>query len=648
MTAPPGQTEEIHCRRALVLAPHYDDEILGCGGLLARLVAGGCEVRVLFLSDGSGGVEEVEDRPAYGQRRRAEGEAVAAYMGFAGIEHLALPDGALEGALLRLEEAITAALEAHQPELLLVPSPLEATPDHRATFAALHKVLGRLRPEEPGGDTAAGPRVDRVLVYEINHPFYPELLVDVSDELETIRGAMELYPSQQGRHDYAAAAVGLRRYRTLTLDSSVSAAEGYVCLGVGDFATHSPSQLVRRLGGEPHLLQVFDGPPISVVVRTRNRPQLLAQALASLAESTYRKVEVVVVNDGGEPPAVAADFPLTVRRVELAENLGRAGAANAGVAAATGEYIAFLDDDDLVAPEHFATLARLVCAAGVRVAYTDAAVAIYELDGASGWRCAERRLPYSRSFDRDLLALDNYIPFNTLLIEADLLRAAGSPEGGPFDTALPFFEDWDLLLRLAQRVAFHHLPQVTCEYRHFRGGGDQIFGESPRERADFLEVKARVLAKHRQDLAPADLARAVDTMRKEAVQLTEAARSRKEELGQVRRRLTERDDSFFRLNGRLAALEGDHERLQQAFEETRAALKAKADEEEALRRVVADQEDHLGRTYAEIGKLNAVAQDHSEHLGRTYAEIERLNGLIEAMQGTRAWRIHQWIQRRRG
>ena len=71
------------------------------------------------------------------------------------------------------------------------------------------------------------------------------------------------------------------------------------------------------------------------------------------------------------------------RRVELAENRGRAGAADAGVAAATGDYVAFLDDDDLAAPEHLATLVGLVGAAGVRVAYTDAAVGVYELERAT-------------------------------------------------------------------------------------------------------------------------------------------------------------------------------------------------------------------------------------------------------------------------
>src|SRR5688500_12390454 len=186
-------------------------------------------------------------------------------------------------------------------------------------------------------------------------------------------------------------------------------------------------------------------------------------------------------------------------------------AANAGIAAATGSFVSFLDDDDLVEPEHLATLAGLTAAAGARVVYTDAAVGVYELDPDGGWRQAERRLPYSRDLDPELLLLDNSIPFHTLLVERELPRAAG-----PLDPSLPFFEDWDLLIRLSRLAPFHHLARVTCEYRHFRGGG-HVFGERPRERPDFLAVKQRVLERHRALLTPETLARVVDRLRAEVV-----------------------------------------------------------------------------------------------------------------------------------
>ncbi len=635
---PPGRTTDLSARRVVVLAPHYDDEILGCGGLLARLTAQGAAVTVVFLSDGSGGGDAIDDRAAYAVRRKAEAEAVAREMAFSQIRHLGLPDGGLAAAMPELATAIAELLAELVPDHLLVPSPLERTGDHRATFAALHHVLGSLR-----GERAAAFAELEVLAYEVNHPVYAHLLVDVSAELPRLEAAMALYQSQQERHDYLGAALGIRRYRTLTLGPEVEAAEAYLRLGLDDFVTRSPAQLIQFLGGVPELLEVAEGPRVSVVVRTRDRPELLAEALASLARSTYRRLEVVLVNDGGAPPRLPEPFPWPVVRVDLAENLGRAGAADAGVAAASGEYVTFLDDDDLAAPEHVATLVALVESAGVEVAYTDAAVGIYELDGATGWRCVERRLPYSRDFDADRLLLDNYIPFNTLLFARARLLAAG-----PFDRRLPFFEDWELLIRLSRQVRFHHLPRVTCEYRHFRGGGHHVFGEAPRERGDFLTVKARVLELHQGALGPGLLARAVDGLRAEAVAGSEAARQAQRELGEVRRELSTTKDAFFRQRGELAALKLDHERLAESF-------KAQGLEEAELRRVVADQTEHLGRTYGEIEHLGGVVrtlqgtiQEQAEHLGRTYGEIERLNAIIRAMETTRAWRWHQKLQGIRG
>ncbi len=649
---PPGATERVRGASALVIAPHYDDEVLGCGGLLAQLAAAGAAVRVLFLTDGDGGRGGAEaagtaaEREAYRARRREEGMKACAILGLAGCDSLDLPDGALAHHLDAAADGIRRAVLTQRPEFLLVPSPLEISRDHRAAFAALHRLLAPLREGHPDGDPF---RDLRILLYEVNHPGYPDLLVDVSAERERLERAMAAHASQEERHPYWNAGLGLRRFRTLSLAPGVELAEGYRRLRLEDFTTRSPAQLVRHLGGHPEVHEVREGPKISVIVRTRDRQRLLDEALGSLAAGEYRRAEVVLVNDGGAPPAVPAGYPLPVVRVDLAENRGRAAAAEAGLAAATGDFVAFLDDDDLAAPEHLATLAGLVSAAGVRVAYTDAAVALYELDASEGWVCRERRLPYSRDFDPDLLRVDNYIPFNTLLIERALFAAAG-----PFDPSLPFFEDWDFLIRLAALTPFHHLARVTCEYRHFRATAHHVFGENPRERADFLAVKARVLAKHAANLPPESLARAVDTLRGELV-------AEREGWAGARRDLV-------RTRGDLAALQQSHQELSRArflweerYHAAHGAEVALRDERDAVGREaqrlaaevharaaeIARLNADVQRLYDEEGKLRAAVDDQTAHLGRTYAEIERLNGLIRDMQATRAWRAHQWMQKRR-
>jgi LmbE family N-acetylglucosaminyl deacetylase len=578
---PPGTTTRLPATSTLVLAPHFDDEVLGCGGLLARLARDGAGVRVLFLTDGSGGVEAVADRQAYARRRRDEAEAAIATWGGQGFDVAPIPDGELRH---RDEEAVAAirrALLAQRPARLLVPSPLEATDDHRAAFAALHRLLAGVRP----GDELA-PVVDglEILVYEVNHPGFPDLLVDVSGELPAIEAAMRAYASQEERHPYLRSGLGLRAFRTHTLEPGVTAAEGYRRLAFGDFATRSLSALTASLGGADAPTEVRSGPLVSVVVRTRDRPHLLRQALASLDASAYRRLEIVLVNDGGAAPVVDPAFGLPVVRVDLPANRGRAAAANAGIAAASGDWIAFLDDDDRVEREHFATLAGLAASSGQRAVYTDAAVTVWEPDDREGWRCVERRIPYSRDFDRDRLLVDNYIPFHTLLVERALLS-----EAGELDTELPFFEDWDLLIRLSRRASFTHLARVTCEYRHFRGAGHQILGERARERADFVRMKAKVLAKHAGLLTPETLAAVVDGLRTETVAAGEAASH------------------------------ADAERRRQRDE--------LGDEIRALRREVGARDDQLRATYA---------------------EIERLNALIREMESTRAWRAHRWLEGARG
>ena len=593
---PPTAAESVEARRVLVLAPHYDDEVLGCGGLIRQLAAGGAKVVCAFASDGSGGAEgppEGLTREEYAERRGAEAEEAAGVLGIDCVVHLGarhgLSDGALNSSLDPLAGRFEALIEEHAPDLLLLPSPLEVTADHQATFRALHEALIRRRRRRAVGgeglarqddDSTPGDLALRILCYEVNHPFYPDLLVDVTAEMERVVEAMSRYQSQVDRHDYIGACRGLRRYRALGLGVPCRYAEAYCRLKVSDFTARSPAQLIAHLGGAPSLVEVDSPRRASIVVRTLNRPRRLAEALESLAQSTWRNVELVLVNDGGLRPEVAEDFPFDVRRVDLERNRGRAAAAQAGVEAASGDCIGFLDDDDLLAPEHLETLAPLL-SGDVEVAYSDAAVVSYE-PGRGGWVECGRRLPYSRDFDRGILLLDNYIPFHTVLMTRE-----AAARTGPFDESLPVFEDWDFLIRLSETSDFVHLARTTCEYRHFLGGGDgdapggHALGGAAAERLDFEQMKAKVLAKHADELDATALAGAVSRMRRDAVLAGEAARA-----------------------------------------------------------LIREQERELEdvRHYLRVGE---------EEARRLYAREKELERLIETMKSTRVWRIHELLQSRR-
>jgi len=610
--APPGKVSRIRANRVLVIAPHYDDEVLGCGGLLAQLAAADAEIRVLFLSDSAGGNEVVTDTESYAARRLDEASQALRILGIDDLHHADLPDGRLDRHIDEASKAIAESLLDLRPDLLLSVSPLELTRDHQSAFAALFHVLSPLRGD---GELDAAVNGLRILLYEVNRPGLPNRLVDVGPQIEQLEEAIRAHSSQLELHNYLEGAIGARRFRTLSLPPDVEAAEGYREVEVGAFTTHSLSGFIRNLGGLPEVHQVSAGPNLSVVVRTMDRPQLLAEALSSLAEGSYRRVEVVLVNDGGQPPTVSGDYPFSVVRVDLPENRGRAAAANAGVDAATGDYVAFLDDDDVAEAEHLATLAGLVGAAGVRVAYTDAAVGVYELAANAGWVRVDRRLPYSRDFDADLLLFDNYIPFNTLLIDRALLL-----EVGPFDSELEFFEDWDLLIRLSRLATFHHHRQVTCEYRHFRSTGHQILGERPSERSDFLTMKARVINRHRQHHTPSVIARVVAGLREETVLRAEQSDSHAVEAARLRTAWAELEDAYHRINGERESLAVYSDKLKKQIQDLHG-------EEKLLREVADDQESHLRRTYE---------------------EIERLKTLIAEMESTKAWKLHRTVEKLRG
>lgn len=99
-------------------------------------------------------------------------------------------------------------------------------------------------------------------------------------------------------------------------------------------------------------------PPVSVLIATHNRPELLAQALASVEAQTYPHWDIVLVDDGSMPPVDLASCPPTLaQRITLLRHdhaQGSGAARNTAIRHARGEILAFLDDDDLLAPDFVA------------------------------------------------------------------------------------------------------------------------------------------------------------------------------------------------------------------------------------------------------------------------------------------------------
>jgi LmbE family N-acetylglucosaminyl deacetylase len=186
----------------LVLAPHPDDESLGCGGALSLHAQRGHRAAVAFLSSGEAGLEDFTREAAAAVRER-EAEDAAAVLGVANIDFLRYPDGLLSRQLPALTASIRVLVTKVGPDRIYVPNDREAHPDHIATHRALVAALKQ--------SSMVGVEV---LEYEVWSPLdWFDVVEDISDVLETKLAAVACHRSQTAKMDFVRAVRGLNEYR---------------------------------------------------------------------------------------------------------------------------------------------------------------------------------------------------------------------------------------------------------------------------------------------------------------------------------------------------------------------------------------------------------------------------------------------------
>ncbi|HTQ99715.1 MAG TPA: glycoside hydrolase family 99-like domain-containing protein [Candidatus Acidoferrum sp.] len=199
---------------------------------------------------------------------------------------------------------------------------------------------------------------------------------------------------------------------------------------------------------------------VSVIIRTKDRPDFLSRALASLAAQSYSPIEVVVVNDGEvDVTGVCASHSsprLPIRCFRPNRPRGKTRAANAGLEAASGDYLIFLDDDDWFYPGHLDKLAgALDLNPACGLAYTG--VECLRLDATTNAFVKEHI--YDQPFDRAYLLIQNYIP-----IHAAMFRRHFVDQGLRLNEDLNFYEDWDFWLQLNALTQFLYVPGISACY----------------------------------------------------------------------------------------------------------------------------------------------------------------------------------------
>ena len=352
--------------RVLCVAPHADDEVFGCGGMLAFHASRGDEIRVVVLTDGAAGDPDGTEEDICVARRR-ESERAGEALGEGKIDHrfLALPDGGLSG-VPNLVEAIRAQIEELDPELVYAPSPQEMHPDHRATS---HAVIAAL----------AGGRARRVFLYGVNSQVQAGVLFDTTPFWERKAAATRCFESQLRYHDLMTKADAVDRSRTVNIeDASVHYVEGFADLQSHDLFKyegqvaalldsiagpgHGLSAGSASANGQPHLpapgAQTSrlrpDLPASTAVICTWNKAEELRPNLEALRAQTLPFESVIVVDNASSDETermVAEEFP-EVRLIAMPHsNYGACETFNIGFASAETPLIAILDDDIVLPPE---------------------------------------------------------------------------------------------------------------------------------------------------------------------------------------------------------------------------------------------------------------------------------------------------------
>jgi glycosyltransferase involved in cell wall biosynthesis len=189
-------------------------------------------------------------------------------------------------------------------------------------------------------------------------------------------------------------------------------------------------------------------PQFTVIIPTRNRPHYLDHAIQSVLDQTCTDFELLIVNDGEDAVRGGED-----RRIRVLDNKtrGAVAARNLGIAEARGEYIAFLDDDDV-----WTDAAHLLTAAQSLNSNSD----FYFADGMMQFPDGSSRV-FAQAANAKTLQRDNTILISTVCYKSSLHKALGL-----FDEALPYYWDWDWYLRVANAsFAIHRDPHAVVDIR---------------------------------------------------------------------------------------------------------------------------------------------------------------------------------------
>lgn len=199
---------------SLILAPHPDDEVFGCGGAIIRHVQQGDKIKVCVVTDGGFAVTPEQDKEAYPVIRKKESIAAANILGYGMPLFLNYPDRGIADSK-NFREHIHSIISDFHPENIYLPALSEIHPDHYELGKIVTNIAKQL------------DYTTNLIYYEIGSMQKANLLHDITDIQGRLEKAMDCFESQLKVQEYKRHIIALHIYRTYTLPKYVKYAEAY-------------------------------------------------------------------------------------------------------------------------------------------------------------------------------------------------------------------------------------------------------------------------------------------------------------------------------------------------------------------------------------------------------------------------------------
>jgi len=216
--------------RILVLAPHPDDESIGCGGTIGKCLAAGHDVRVIVLTDGRYGSSQIRQlsgndpesgklQKALIETRRAEMQSAMELIGVTQIQFLDAMDSQLTLEIESISKTLAHEIDKWKPDTVILPFITDRHADHFAASRCLIEACKLLDSHYTSNLNCMG--------YETWSPIYANVLIDISSTMDKKLEAINCYQSQLAGIDFKSAIEGLNRYRAITGMYGGTHAEAY-------------------------------------------------------------------------------------------------------------------------------------------------------------------------------------------------------------------------------------------------------------------------------------------------------------------------------------------------------------------------------------------------------------------------------------